>query len=42
MLSAINPETAALRLMEKSGQDMGESHDEDMDDLELETTEAEE
>ena len=43
VLSAINPETAALRLMgNKSGQDMGESHDEDMDDLELETTEAEE
>ncbi len=43
VLSAINPETAALRLMgKKSGQDMGESHDEDMDDLELETTEAEE
>ncbi len=43
VLSAINPETAELRLMgKKSGQDMGESHEEDMDDLELENTEAEE
>ncbi len=44
ILSAINPETAAKRLMgKKTGQDMEEDfHDDDIDDLDLETTEAEE
>jgi regulator of extracellular matrix RemA (YlzA/DUF370 family) len=43
VLSAINPETAALRLQgRKSGQDMAETHEEDMDELELEATEVEE
>jgi regulator of extracellular matrix RemA (YlzA/DUF370 family) len=43
VLSAINPETAALRLQgKKSGQDMAENHEEDIDELELEATEVEE
>ncbi len=45
VLSAINPETAALRLQNKrTGQDMAENHEENIDDdeLDLETTEVEE
>ncbi|MDD2997454.1 MAG: DUF370 domain-containing protein [Erysipelotrichia bacterium] len=43
ILSAINPETAAMRMMgKKVSHDIGESHDEDIEVSELDSTEVDE
>ncbi|GAB1355472.1 MAG TPA: DUF370 domain-containing protein [Candidatus Rifleibacterium sp.] len=43
ILSAINPETAAMRMLgKKVSHDMGESHEDDIVDSELDSTEVDE